>query len=359
MKTPLSDRPLDLTLHIGMGKAGSSSIQSLLSENRHRLADLGYLYPQSPGTPRHSRLGLYVKSNEELKRSPVWHKRGRPDPARLRRAFRRRLLAEIEGSGLSRVILSDEVLFPRDRSGLLRLRRFTDKMTERLRVVVYLRRQDEHLVSRYQQGMKVGRVERLREFAEDDWSALYHYYARLRVWSRLMEPTELVVRRFEPHGFVGGSLHRDFLDAANIDVRVEDLEQVHRRNESLDAESVEFLRLVNLYRAENEGATPGLMHNWKLFRQLAEASTGPVLTMSDAFLDKFMTQWEEANRRVAIDFLGDSSGQLFRTPRKTLNTTTEQLLDPARLDHFLTLTELPERIHVPLRRLAEREARIR
>jgi hypothetical protein len=72
-----------------------------------------------------------------------------------------------------------------------------------------------------------------------------------------------------------------------------------------------------------------------------------------------MEQWEESNRGVAREILGDQTGQLFRAPRKTSNTTTEQRLDPARLDRFTELLELPERMHAPLRRLAEREARAR
>jgi len=46
-------------------------------------------------------------------------------------------------------------------------------------------------------------------------------------------------------------------------------------------------------------------------------------------------------------------GQLFHMLR-TRNTTTEQHLDPARLDHFLALAEIPEELHAPLRVLAER-----
>jgi hypothetical protein len=60
---------------------------------------------------------------------------------------------------------------------------------------------------------------------------------------------------------------------------------------------------------------------------------------------------------VAVEILGDESGELFRTPRKTRNTTTEQLLDPTRLDHFITVLELPDQMHAPLRALVEREAR--
>ena len=56
----------------------------------------------------------------------------------------------------------------------------------------------------------------------------------------------------------------------------------------------------------------------------------------------FMALWEDSNRAVAREFLGDESGQLFRSERKTRNTTAEQVLDPARIDHFVTLLELPE-----------------
>jgi hypothetical protein len=234
-------------------------------------------------------------------------------------------------------------------------------MARSLRLVVYLRRQDDHMVSRYQQGVKIGWVVRLDEWVrQDDMSELYHYDTRLRMWERLLQPSDLVVRRFEPAGFVGGSLYQDFLDAAGIDARVGELAQVAAPvNESLDAESVEFLRLLNLYRVENEAATAGLIDNRSLTRRLAEASTGPTLTLPAPLLDEFMARWEESNRRVARDILGDGSGRLFQLTRKTANTTTEQRLAPSRLDHFLELSEVPEHMHAPLRGLAEREARAR
>jgi hypothetical protein len=356
MNTPLT-RPQDLTVHVGTGKAGSSSVQKFLAENRQSLRELGLLYPASPGRSRHDRLGLFVKSAAELERAPAWHKRKRPDQARFRRRFRRRLFSEIEESGLSRVLLSDEILFHRDEPGLRRLRRLTDRVADRLRLVVYLRRQDDHMVSRYQQGVKIGRVLRLRELAQEDLSSLYDYHLRLRTLHRLLAPTELVVRRFERASFVDGSLYQDFLDAVRLDVRADDLKQVPIRNESLDAESVEFLRLVNIYKVEFEGAKVGLINNRGLIRRLAAASSGPVLTLPAHVLDEFMVQWVDTNRAVAREFLGDESGELFRTPRKTSNITTEQRLDPARLDHFLDLCALPDRVHAPLRAVAEREAK--
>ena len=356
--SPLS-RPLDVTLHIGTGRAGSTSIQVFLRENRKRLGELGVLYPRTPGGTRHTRLGLFVKSETELEMSPEWHRQQQSNPASFRKAFRRRLFSEIEDSGLSRVLLSDEILFGSSEQALRRLSRLTHRIAETLRVVAYLRRQDDHMVSRYQQGVRIGWVVRLHDWAQEDMSGLYDYHTRLRTWQRLMAPTELVVRRFEPERFVDGSLFQDFLDAARIDARADDLGQVPRFNKSLDAESVEFLRLLNLHRVDHESATPGLIDNRPLAKRLAEVSTGPTLTLPVSALDEFMAQWETPNRAVAREFLGDETGQLFRAPRKRSNTTTEQRLDPARLDHFITLLELPNGTHSPLRRLAEREAKAR
>jgi hypothetical protein len=232
-------------------------------------------------------------------------------------------------------------------------------MAEGLRLVAYLRRQDDHIVSRYAQGVKVGWVVRLRDWAQEDMSGLYDYHARLSTWQRLVEPNEFVVRPFERERFVDGSLYQDFLDAVRIDAHAADLTQVPDRNKSLDAESVEFLRLLSLYRIEHEGATPGLIDHRPLLKRLTQSSTGPTLTLPASVLDEFMARWKTPNRAVAREFVGDETGQLFRAPRKSHNTTTDQHLDPARLDHFITLLELPNVMHRALRRVAEREARAR
>ena len=353
--------PLDVVLHVGSGKTGTSSIQYFLHRNRARLTDLGYLYPQSPGRRRHTRLGLFIQPDKALNGRPSWERQRAASPQAFRRTFRRQLFNEINESGLSRVLLSDEALYGSREQALERLRRFTDRVAGSLRLVVYLRRQDDHLVSRYQQAVKVDDTRRLRERTQQlDLTDMYDYHTRLRMWERLLEPTAFVVRRFEPASFADGSLYQDFLHAAGIDVRADSLDQVEPMNESLDAEAIEFLRILNIFRSKHPELAADLpTYNRPLFSRLSEASTGPTLTLPEPLLDEFMAKWEESNRRVAREFLGDDSGQLFRTPRKTRNTTTVQHLDPARLDHYLTLLELPEQMHAPLRALVEREAKAR
>jgi hypothetical protein len=355
-ESPLS-KPVDVVLHIGTGKTGTSSIQYFLDRNRSRLADLGHLYPQTPGRGRHTRLGLFIQPDDALADIPSWRRQRSSSPEAFRRAFRRKLFREIDESGLSRVLFSDEALYASSNKALRRLSRFMDRIADNVRLVVYLRRQDDHLVSRYQQVVKVGETRRLTERLQLDLSDTYNYYVRLRKWQRLLEPTEFVVRRFERDSFVDGSLYQDFFDAAGIDARAHDLEQVESRNESLDAEATEFLRILNVLRTQDEEAAALVTVDRALTRRLSEFSEGPTLTLPERELDEFMAQWETSNRRLAREFLGDDTGRLFHSPRKTRDTTTVQYLDPARADHFLALLELPEQVHAPLRALAEREAR--
>lgn len=357
-QTGSTDVPFDLVLHIGTGKTGTSSVQALLHRNRELLSQAGYLYPRSPGTTRQARFSLMLKSDDEILRDPARRRFGVTDPAKFRARFPRRLEREMREAGLSRVIISDEGLYSSSAEVLHRLRAFTDKVADSVRVVVYLRRQDDHLISLYQQVVKQGEVRRLSDWLHQQDLANtfdYDYHRRLRMWQELLAPAEIVVRRFERDHFVDGSLYQDFLSAAGIAVRLEDLVEIDARNESLDAESVELLRLVNVLRLEHEGlqAPSG---NRPLVVRLRETELGPALTLPEPTLDEFMARWATSNRAVAEEYFGDRGGELFAAPRRTRNTTTDQFFDPARLDHFLTLLDLPEEMHAPLRGVVEREA---
>jgi hypothetical protein len=342
----------DAVLHVGTGKTGSTSIQELMRLNREVLARHGWLYPRTPGPARHLRLGLSALPDDALRRTRSWRHGDISDPEVFRRRFRRRFAAELDGSGLPSVLLSDEGLWRVPDPA--RLRDLMDRFAQ-VRVIAYLRRQDDHMVSSYQQVVRSGSVVRLREFAAWDRSHVYDYAARLGEWQRGLGPAEIVVRLFERDRFDGGSLHQDFLTAAGVPVRADALTEPERRNESLDAEGTELVRLLNLLDRE-AGRTPGRGRDRPWTRRLAEQSDGPTLTLPEAELDRVMARWSETNAAVARDFLHAADGVLFRTPRRTEGTTTEQRLDPARLDHYLELLGIPEQQHADLRRIAEREA---
>lgn len=351
MRLPGGGEPVDLVLHIGQGKTGTTSIQRMLRLRRSELAAHGVLYPVSPGPERHTKLGLSFRSDAELPSQPAWRRMQAQSPDRFRRRVHRRLTREIETAALSRVVVSDEALYGLRAPSLERLRSFTETVARRVRVVVYLRRQDDHLVSLYQQQVKVGETRRLSDWAAGDRARIYDYAQRLRDWRDVVSPTEIVVRRFERSAFHEGSLEADFLRAAGLPaLRLADRPAT---NESLDAETVEFLRVLNLYEAEERGEAPGLMDHRHLTDLLADHSGGPALSLPPDRLDAFMDRWREPNRWVAREFLGEP--ELF-AERQARATTDRQHLDPARVDHFADLCEIPDGVRRHLRRIAEREA---
>jgi hypothetical protein len=347
----------DLVLHIGSGKTGTSSLQLLLGRNRSFLAQQGVLVPRTPGPRRHYRLGLYARPDAQLTKQPAWHRQRFTSPADFRADFERQFSSELDQVRLPRVLMSDEALFGVWPAGLPRLRAFVDRFAGSVRLVVYLRRQDEHLSSHYQQVVKTGELRRLSDrVARADYSGTYDYFARLRAWRAGMRPDAFVVRRYDPSCFDEGSLYQDFLNAAAIDARATDLKSVQSVNHSLSAEATEFLRILNLFNVEENGARPGSIDNRRVVDGLHGRSSGPTLTLPPPELDRFMSRWEEGNRAVAREFLGDPTGVLFGSPRRGGHTTTEQRLDPGRLDYFLAPLDPTERMRGALRRLAEREA---
>ncbi|KAA1418521.1 hypothetical protein F0U44_08405 [Nocardioides humilatus] len=353
MPDPSAD---EVVLHLGAGKTGTSSLQYLMAAHRDVLAKHGTLYPQTPGKARHTRLGLYAKSDEDLVRTAAWRRMGSPEPQRFRRRFRRRLLEEVSHAGARRVLFSDEALLGIDEDAIGRLRDLVRAVGDDVRVVVYLRRQDERLVSRYQQEVKTGRTTTLAEWAPGYGTRIHDYHRLLTTWRTALEPTAMVVRRFEPSSFLGGNLYDDFLDAVGAGLSSERLTVPELRNESLDAEGVELLRLLNLYRVEHEGAEPRYIDNSAVVDLLRQRPPGPMLTLPDDVLDREMERWEASNRATATEFIGDAEGVLFREPRRASQaTTTEQRLDPDRLDHLADIAGLAD-IRDPLREIAEREA---
>lgn len=348
--------PVDVVLHIGSGKTGTSTIQRVLRRNPEALRAAGFLYPRAAGRVRHTKLGLYLRPDDQLVRHPDWITGDFDvEPAAFRRRLRRRLDRELEQSGARSVLFSDEGLFTAGDRTIAGARRLADELGGAVRLVVYLRRQDDHLVSRYQQVVKTGEIIRLTSWIEKDWTDTYDYHQRLTSWQRL-EPDALVVRRFERQRLLGGSLVGDFLDAAGIAIEEAALSHTESRNESLGAEAIELLRILNLYRVERQGARPRLFGNHEHVVKLREVETGPVLTLPPSDLDRFMARWAGSNERVAREFLQDSSGELFTAARKVTGTTTEQRLDPARLDYYFELLEIPASQQRAVREIAEREA---
>ncbi len=345
-----------VVLHVGMGKTGTTTIQAVFHRSRRALARQGILYPRSPGPRRHARIGLAMQPDDGVPRDSVgWRRQGVSTPGELRPILEDALFREVERRRPEHLLISDEALLRAANGTLANLRELCDRLASTVRVVAYLRRQDEHLCSRYQQVIKrEGEVRTLTQRAQA-LDEVHDFHARLLAWRDIMRPDHLVVRTFEPDRFVDGSLLSDFVAASGLEIAPGTLAEVPARNESLDAETVEVLRILNLHLREI-GRHPERDLSNSVIRAVQPHTSGRTLTLPEPALDDFMARWSATNEAVVRDFLPERAGPLFRPGRRSRPTTTEQALPAARLHELLALADLPEAWRAPLGRIVAQEA---
>jgi hypothetical protein len=298
-----------LTLHIGMPKTGTTTIQSFLGVNREHLHKQGLFtlgpfclksYPQAGEFFKEERLRAGL---DELKE-------------RTRRGTDRILWSH---EGLSDVNFSRDGKFP---SIIER-----EIPASRYRIVIYLRRQDHFLRSAYLEwgivgkrnpGQVVGFEDWLRELVGDNYQNLLpanvDYAGTIQPWIDVFGSESVVVRVFEKGQMLNGDLLQDFCDAAEVP-KEGCLTDIPNKNVSYN---MELYDMLGMYNSTEEGAVwPGKMAAF--VRDFGEDEF-----FSRPFFSRFaippkcrieiLQHCEPSNRKVAKEFLGREDGVLFREP---------------------------------------------
>jgi hypothetical protein len=326
---------MDLYLHIGTEKTGTTSVQKFFRANRDLLAENGVLYPQAPGRQNHT--GLAVAAQTPAKKGPLRKSLGVKNEADARQfrvdlmeklaaefAARPYRLAVMSGEHCSsRLLDDDEVAWLREK-----LLRFADN----IKIIVYVRRQDDYLLSTYSTSVKSGTQNRLAIPGERIVQNRYDHWNMLERWRRVFGRENIICRKFERASLKSGDIVDDVLDIAGIDPdlgfkRPEDV------NEALDAQTLEFLRLLNKYVPRFKGKQVNPLRN-NLVPLLAQASQGPLITLADDELDRFMRMFDESNRKVAVEYFGGalegSDNPLFRRRSDKRERVQGAVLTPER-----------------------------
>jgi hypothetical protein len=292
---------LDLNLHIGTEKTGTTSLQKFMAANRRLLSEEGVVYPESPGTDNHIALATLARRS----RTELWDQLRIDDREQweaFRREFRQKFSAELAGHSNQTVVMSGEHCSSRLRTDeeVHRLLEFLDGFFDRITVVVYLRRQDDFLTSTYSTDVKNGGTQPLRIPDEATITFRYDYWELLSRWGRVFGRENMVVRRYGKAFLANGNLVDDFLGLIGLGPR-HDLQRPEVLNESLDAECVEFLRIMN------QRLTPSEQRRG-IVAALQALSKGPLIDLPPPDLAAFMGQLAESNRRVALEYFdGDVS----------------------------------------------------
>ena len=313
-------------VHIGTPKTGTTSLQAWLADNRDGLTATGVRYNATFGE-RHSQFPLVCRLMSEVE---DWSYLVMDMPARVRRAldavgeaeFRARTDARLDeeiaahGDGCHSFVASAEGLWNalRSEEARERLRTYLERRFESVELVLYLRRQDEYLLSAYSQRHKAGlprsferHVEMFRERGVLDYSArvgdLCGSFGRTNVQVRLLEAATAE----------GGTVQGDFVRVLGMDEPPFPVPE-ERLNRSWTMDLIAFAQ--RLFRQEPFASRDRFETDWDDVRRALDEcpAVGPEPQLSESDRLAILRPYEDGNRAVAEAFFPDRAGQLFRRP---------------------------------------------
>jgi len=340
---------MELFLHIGTEKTGTTSIQHFMAHNRSLLQEQGVLYPRCPGELNH--IGITALA-QECDRSELWDKLGiltLEDRYQYASELKRALEAELAAYPFTKIVLSNEHCSSRLMSdaevGVLR--NFLRYFFSSIRIIVYLRRQDDFVVSTYSTGIKSGRTNPFELPKKRRIIGRYDYWELLRRWSHVFGKENILCRKFERSSFVSGDLLADFLTTIGCDPSLA-WQNPGSVNSSLDARCLEFLRLMNVHGGPERPP--------KLIQMLESVSDGPLIDIPEHRRVALMRKLRKSNAMVAREYFGgeltDSDDPLFLPRSDRRERTYPRELG---VDEIIALATTLLSINTPVRRRRNKE----
>jgi hypothetical protein len=291
-----------LYIHIGTHKTGTTAIQLFLSANRDVLKTGGFLYPGA--TQACHELGLEIK---ERAFSEIL-----ADPA----SNLNRYLKEINQSPLEKIVLSSETFGHLTRDQISTMKKIIPARYT-VKIIVYLRRQDERLESGYNQMVRQPEnrlkttISGLIEQGELD-RVLFDYYAFLLPWRDVFGQENIIVRCYEKEQLPEG-ICSDFCTCIGISADTEYRITRGRVNESFHWDLIEWVRLCNIHCADDKNFQQFLVNRLKEINSAYAAGAQRHL-LSPQQRNDIITRFGESNAKVAREYLNRPDGRLFYAP---------------------------------------------
>lgn len=213
----------EILIHIGTHKTGTTALQKYLHHNRDKLAQAGWYYPLS---------GISIRPEHFGHHDIAWHftKQKSTDFGGL---FR-----EIDACGSGRIILSSEDFESVKNPDAIR----SVFSMYRIKILVYFRRQDDFLLSSFNQLVKMGLYGKsLRAFRQGlENNNRLDYYAFCDRWAESFGRENILARVYDPKK----SIIDCFLETLGIVCRACEYPAFADSNRSLDARLIGTMRAV-------------------------------------------------------------------------------------------------------------------
>ncbi|MEL7255349.1 MAG: hypothetical protein AAGL23_14320 [Pseudomonadota bacterium] len=313
---------MKLILHIGTPKTASTLIQNSLEANpkwlaRHRLAYGQVLAPDA----NHITL-FYACANRVHDFARDYGLNSMDELAAFRstvadciRQHQKQLGRKAHTMILSSENLTGNMQHPAE---IARLKQFLSPHFDDIKIVVYVRRQDDAILSMYGEHMRRGfNNDPFREFVDicmgPDSPTTYLYYRReLSRWVDVWGAENIIVRRFSPVDFIDGNIIADFLGIV-LNTWEPDLNGFipsKDNNRGLSAPALEFLRRLHPHIAFIKDGQPNPQRSL-LTPYISQLPTRPRPVMAAGTARHIMRHFEPANTWLKNTFFADLKGPFF------------------------------------------------
>lgn len=291
-----------LYIHIGLGKTGTTALQRFFAHNRDALAGQGVIYPM---------IGTFVKTQAHHVLSHKWG--GWIDPTRLAdrnptQEWHDLKAAMLSGKAGVRYLISSErfaaaALDSRYPGMLDFIASLFDGID--VKIIVYVRPQEELAESIYKQGVKAGLIRlRLEDYVRS-LPGYFDYCRLLETWAQTFGRQNVIVKRYNKDYWVGQDLIHDMLSALETTWSAEFV-HVGEVNPSIGAIATRLIVDLGLSEDADFQKLKVVLQN--KFRQ----QDGGLL--DSAMKTKIRTAYESSNAEVARTFLNSADGILFPPP---------------------------------------------
>lgn len=311
-----------LVLHIGTPKTASTLLQNSCEGNPDWLSRHGLAYGRALA-PDANHITLFFAAAiaiHDLTRAYGIHTLDELAD------FRTRLIAEIRScrdaqpAHIHTMIYSTENLTGNLRSpeGVEQLREMLAPLFDTVEIVVYIRRQDDAILSMYGEFMRRGFSEapfsRFMENCLSEKSPVpYIFYRReLEKWIKVWGRETITVRVFDRKEFIGGQILTDFMSVVlgRTDFDMSDFQASPADNRGLSAPVLEALRRLQPSIPFMKGDRPNPVREMLLpFINTLPTEPRPVMAAERA--GKIMAYFEASNLWVKDTFFPGRAGPLF------------------------------------------------
>jgi len=289
-----------IIFHIGAGKTGSSAIQHALATNQSELIREGIFLPSEDLTTNGKVTGYHVWWFENVKQM---------ESCKALEEVSSKLssvITEAEEKSCDTVLFSAENLSnPFSWSGLLKQVLHGHDVS----VLMYIRRQDEYLLSAWQQwGIKTG--SRLEEWLFKNIGTTGDWSVPIKEWQTIATD-KLMVRVYQRERLCNGDVVDDFFDTIGIDAS-EFTKSKKNVNSSYNI-AVEELALAApaLFEGAHDNQFFNMVQQYGIdAHKKAKGESRLSGTERRSIIDRYQT----SNQWIKSEYFGDLAGPLFDMP---------------------------------------------